>query len=53
MEEESLQKLNGIGFETAVDWDERFEELKAFKKKSMVTSVSLYSTTQRQEHKHN
>jgi hypothetical protein len=33
--EERIQKLNEIGFEwsvTAVDWDERFEQLKAFQK---------------------
>jgi hypothetical protein len=32
MKEESIQKLNGIGFELSVfhDWGERFEELKVF-----------------------
>ena len=37
MKEERIQKLNDIGFEwsvilTAVDWDERFEQVKAFQR---------------------
>jgi hypothetical protein len=43
MKEERIQTLNDIGFEWSVaekvDWDERFDQLKAFKK-SMVTAVS-------------